>query len=111
MDTQKHMLPQHERSFAIVKVERQNGTKVPIVEGRYISTTPSAAAKKVYSQVIQQKLATGTLKVQVRESTAGAGNDKVYSYTVKREKLKEPVERVIKGKTIVHKYHIKIHAS
>ncbi len=99
------------RSFAIVKVERKNGSKVNIEQGRYISASPSAAAKKIYSQVAQVVSKVSSkfmepLKVHIRESTAGAKNDKVYSYSVKREKLAEPILRVIKGQTITYKYNV-----
>lgn len=102
------------RSFAIVKIERVNGAKVDIGTGRYMSSSPREAAKKVYSQAAQQLQKgstrfTETLKVHIRESTAGT-SDKVFSYRIKRRKLDKPVERVIAGKKVVHRYTVEVAA-
>jgi len=78
--------------------------------GRYISKTPSAAAKKAASKLFAKKdkdakNKTNSVKFDLRESTRGS-DKKVYTYTAVREKLPKQTTRVINGVEIVNKYKI-----
>jgi hypothetical protein len=75
-----------DRSFTVSKATTlQNTLVTPANEdtGRYISKTPSSAAKKAFTQLVSgtQKKA---LYITVRETTTGSLH-KEYSYLVKRE--------------------------
>lgn len=80
--------------------------------GRYISETPSAAAKKAASRLFAKKTDLKPIKFTLRETTRGSSKP-VYEYTASKEKLKNPSTRIIKDKNgnekkIENKYIIKL---
>ena len=99
------------RSFALVNV---NG-KSPKKTGRYVSSTPSSAAKKAFNEMVRHKKSKSKSKnksisvnLTVRETTEGS-KKKEYSYKVKRVVLKEPRVVVLKnGDEIVYRYDTKV---
>jgi hypothetical protein len=87
------------RSFTVEsidnkKVKSGNG-------GRYISSTPSSAAKKAYSQFASS--AKKQLVICVRETTQGSAK-KCFKYKVSRRKQNNEVN--INGQPILFKYKI-----
>ena len=86
-----------DRSFTVINMRKpgQGGkkTSIPSEGGRYISKTPFAAAKKAFGIACREKKIRGqcTITVTVQETTRGA-DGKVFSYKLKREKLKKPLE-------------------
>ena len=82
------------RSFAVVNVGKHGGCKTKFHPGRYLSTTPVGAAKKAFNELCRVKKIRGvcTLYVSVKETTKGSKN-KVFTYKLRRNKLKEPVVR------------------
>lgn len=96
-----------DRSFTVEAFYR-SGNKLKTHGGRYISTTPSASAKKAFSQYIRNhKNAGNSLVVDLKETTSGSAH-KVFKYRVSKVSDKKEVER--DGKTIVYKYSIKTRA-
>lgn len=87
------------RSFTVdtinnKKVKSGNG-------GRYISSTPSGAAKKAYSQFATS--AKKQLVICMRETTQGSAK-KCFKYKVSRQKQNNEV--TIQGEPILFKYKI-----
>ena len=84
--------------------------------GRYVSETPSGAAKKAATKLFQKAKNSKKYKslrkitFTVRETTSGS-NKTEYNYSAVREKLKEPVRRVINGVTIINEYKINVKAA
>jgi hypothetical protein len=75
--------------------------------GRYISSTPSGAAKKAFSQYYRNHRISGrlSLQIQIRETTSGS-SDKIFKYNV--SKVNQEREVVRNGKTITYKYITKV---
>ena len=86
------------KSYKIVHVKKSNGciTKHNH-DSRFISKTPSGAAKKALTALCSQKSIKGvcTFYITLQESTRGS-NKKQFTYMCKRSKLAKPLE--IKGK-------------
>mgnify|MGYP002636741693 FL=1 len=86
-----------DRSFTVIDIRKpaQGGkkTSLPADGGRYISKTPFGAARKGFSLACREKKIKGqcTFIVTVQETTRGE-DGKIFSYKLKREKLKEPKE-------------------
>jgi hypothetical protein len=75
--------------------------------------TPAGAAKKAFTNLCRSKSIKGrcTLNITVQEVGKGKqalmhknGNPKVHSYSLKREKLKVPIELQAQGKSWLLKY-------
>ena len=96
------------RSFTVEAIYKA-GKKSRISGGRYISETPSGAAKKAFSQAYRHMNSKGrlTLEVHVRETTQGSAH-KTFKYKV--AKKNESTEVEINGETIVFKYQTKTKA-
>ena len=74
-------------------------------DGRYISKTPAAAAKKAGRQLIKRSGRKGKI-VSIRETTAGSAK-KVFTYKVKKVKIKSPVVIDRKnGDSTIYKYKL-----
>jgi len=86
-----------DRSFTVIDIRKpgQGGkkTSIPSDGGRYVSKTPFSAARKGFSKACREKRIRGqcTLIVTIQETTRGE-DGKIFSYKLKREKLKEPKE-------------------
>lgn len=98
------------RSFTIEHIYHVN-KRVNFDGGRYMSATPSGAARKAFSQAFRnmkkQKSARISLEVHVRETTQGSKH-KTYKYKV--SKVNESSEANINGETLVFKYTTKVKA-
>lgn len=72
------------RTFTIEAIYR-NGRKIRFDGGRYVSDTPSGAARKAFTQAYRHTGATGrlSLEVHIRETTQGSSH-KTYRYNVSR---------------------------
>jgi hypothetical protein len=95
------------RSFTVESIYR-NGRKSKISGGRYLSDTPSSAARKAFSQAIRKMNVTGrmSLEIHIRETTQGSLH-KQYTYRV--SKVANTTEADwINGQNIVFKYTTKI---
>ena len=93
-----------DRSFTVIKVESASGIKGKAnLGGRFISKTPSSAARKAASRICRETNVRGvcTLKVHIQETTRGSAG-KVFMYKVSRVKAPTVVERG--GETIQYKY-------
>lgn len=89
------------RSFTVEQIKIGKKTYSPEDGGRYISDTPSSAAKKAYSKFCEK----GKCKIVMRETTSGS-QKKTYAYNSKR--VKDPVE-VMHGKVaVVHNYRTEV---
>jgi hypothetical protein len=97
-----------DRSFT-VEAFYKSGSKLRTSGGRYISSTPAAAAKKAFSQYYRNHKKSGrfSLEVHIRETTSGSGH-KTFKYKVTKVPDQTEVER--DGETIVYKYSTKIRA-
>lgn len=95
------------RSFTIISIEKTNGSKLSVKDGRYISETPAGAAKKMFSQAYRLcRDNCMSFKITLRESTQGS-NKKEYKYRVKR--VKDPIEIEYKnGDVVVHEFTTKV---
>jgi len=81
------------RSFTVIDLRKpaQKSKATKFSGGRYVSSSPASAARKAFSSACRAKKIKGqcTLIVTVQETTRGE-DGKVYSYKLKRTKLKEP---------------------
>jgi hypothetical protein len=96
-----------DRSFTIVGVESSKGQKKSKSNegGRYISKTPSGAARKAFTRACRNSKIKGvcTFIIRMRETTAGS-DKKIFKYKLQRKLKKKPVEidgRVYKYDTII----------
>jgi hypothetical protein len=99
-------MEQEDRSFTVVSIYR-TGRKLKTTGGRYISTTPSGAAKKAFSQYYRNHKRSGrySLDIHLRETTQGTPN-KIFKYRV--SKVQEPTTVVKDGQSIHYEYKVKI---
>jgi hypothetical protein len=101
-----------DRSFTVEAVYR-GGKKVRFHGGRYISSSPAAAARKAFSQAYRHITKNKTpmsrlsLEIHVRETTQRSSH-KTFGYRVTR--VNQPVEVEHAGETVVHKYTTKVRA-
>ena len=96
----------NDRSFT-VEAFYKAGKKLKISGGRYISSSPSSAAKKAFSQYYRNHKKTGrfSLEIHVKETTSGSSH-KIYTYRV--SKVESKTEVVRGGETILYSYTTKI---
>ena len=96
------------RSFTIDAVLR-GGKRFRLSGGRFMSETPSAAARKMFTSVYNQKIKQGqaTLEIHVRETTQNS-DKKIFKYKVSR--VANSTEVNIRGKTIIYQYSTKVKA-
>jgi len=100
------------RSFTIVSVNSKGKEKgMSNLGGRFLSTTPSGAARKAGSQVCRNSKIRGrcSLVVTVKETTRGSSG-KEFKYSVKRLKLDNPEPVMRGGIEVVYKYVTKVKA-
>lgn len=97
-----------DRSFT-VETFYKSGKKLRVSGGRYISSSPSSAARKAFSQYYRNHKKKGvfTLEVHLKETTSKSSH-KIYKYKV--SKVKEEKEIVRDGKVITYSYKTKIKA-
>lgn len=97
-----------DRSFTIDSIYK-NGNKIRFSGGRYISSTPSGAARKAFSQALRHLQAKGrlSLEIHMRETTQGS-HKKIYKYKVSKVNDSKEVQR--NGETVVYMYYTKIRA-
>jgi hypothetical protein len=97
------------RSFTIVSVEDTHGKAKgkKNLGGRFLSDTPSGAARKAISRICRESAIKGqcTLKVTIRETTQGSQH-KEYSYKGKR--MMKPVTVQRGDEEITYKYVTKV---
>lgn len=99
------------RSFTIVNVSTGSG-KVKgssNLGGRFVSHTPSGAARKAGTQVCRASKVKGQCSVVVtlQETTAGSSK-KQFKYRVKR--VKDPVTVVRDGQEVTYNYKTVVHS-
>jgi hypothetical protein len=82
------------RSFTIETINKYGAGRVNYIGGRFISETPSAAAKKAFTKAYHHLKAKGpmSLKICVRETTADSLK-KEYTYRVTKKSEKVEIER------------------
>lgn len=97
------------RSFTIESIKKTNGGRVNYKDGRFVSETPVAAAKKAFTKAYHHLRKKGALSliITMRETTQGS-HKKEYKYRVKRVAEKTEVER--DGETIVYSFITKAKA-
>ena len=82
------------KSYKIVHVKKSNGCVTKHNhDSRFVSKTPSGAAKKALTALCSQKSIKGvcTFYITLQESTRGS-NKKQFTYMCKRSKLAKPLE-------------------
>lgn len=81
----------------------RSGKKINMSGGRYISSTPIGAAKKMFSHAVRILKSCGkcTLTITLSETTQNSAN-KTYVYKI--TKLNNPVEIEKDGKKIMYKF-------
>jgi hypothetical protein len=96
------------RSFTVESIHKACKS-LGISGGRYISSTPSAAARKAFSQYYRNHKITGRLsmQIQIRETTSGS-SQKIFKYNV--SKINQERQVVRNGVTITYKYITKVKA-
>jgi hypothetical protein len=93
------------RSFTIVSIKTTTG-KINYTEGRFISSTPSGAARKMFTQAYRYKKGqVKSMKITLRETTQNS-NKKEYTYRITKKAEKTVVER--DGEEITFNYTTKI---
>ena len=93
------------RSFTIVSIQDKN-TKLQYKDGRFISNTPSEAAKKMFTKAHNSTTKkVNSLIVTLRETTQGSAK-KEYKYRVTRKSEKIEVERA--GEIITYNFVTKV---
>jgi len=95
------------RSFTIKSIYNTRGGRVNYTGGRFISETPSGAAKKAFSKAYHSVDASGplSLKIKLQETTRGSLNN-IYEYRVTRKSQKVEVER--DGELITYHFITKV---
>lgn len=96
------------RSFTIDSIHKYpGGSKINYTGGRFISDTPSAAAKKAFTKAYHHLHAKGPIsfKICMRETTRGSSK-KEYLYRVTKKSEKVEVER--DGELITFNFSTKI---
>tara|TARA_A100001015_G_C14420438_1_gene492677 strand:- start:38 stop:481 length:444 start_codon:yes stop_codon:yes gene_type:complete len=92
-----------ERRFTIENAYHSDGCETKFknkgYSGVYVSSNPSSAARKAFSQLCRVKRIHGrcTLIIAIRETTQGSSK-KVFLYKLTRMKLKNPIE--LQGRVI-----------
>jgi hypothetical protein len=101
------------RSFTIVSVNTSAGKErvKSNIGGRFLSSTPSGAARKAATRVCRDSKIKGqcSLVVSIRETTRDSSG-KEHSYRVNRIRLKSPQVIVRDGQEVVYKYTTKVKA-
>jgi hypothetical protein len=95
------------RTFTIDSVYNSSGKRLQFHGGRYVSSKPSSAACKAFTQVSKTLSRKTALRIAVRETTRGSAKQ-MFSYRVKRVKHPNTVER--NGEEITYKYIVKAKA-
>lgn len=87
------------RSFTYVS---SSGKK----SGRYLSKTPSGAAKKIGNRLLKEKAGQKSIKVRIMETTQGS-QKKMYTYIVMRIQLpKSKMVHLNNGQRISYKFKL-----
>mgnify|MGYP002478428237 CR=1 FL=1 len=94
------------RSFTIQEVRDSTGKKLRYDGGRFISNTPSSAAKKAFSSYNKHKDNKRSLNINIKETTQGSSH-KNYTYKVKKQKSNAERE-LPNGQIIKYKYVTKV---
>lgn len=96
------------RSFTLSSVSRGN-TKMRLSGGRYISETPSGAARKAFSKIIQTRDIKGkvTLKISVTETTQNSAKK---TWTYKVSKIPETTTVIRDGQEITYSFTTKLYS-
>lgn len=96
---------ENKRSFTVEKIETSNGKAkgASNLGGRFISSTPSGAAKKVGSKICSESSVKGrcVLYITLRETTRESKH-KEYVYKITR--MLDPVTVVRDGVEITYRY-------
>jgi hypothetical protein len=98
------------RSFTVVAVSVKGKDKGKnSLGGRFLSSTPSSAARKASTQLCRSLNMKGQCSVMVtlKETTRGSSG-KEFKYNVKRVKLSSPEVVMRDGKEVVYKYTTKV---
>ena len=97
------------RSFTIVNIKRTNNDLIDYFNGRFISNSPSLAARKAFTKAYNS-LDTKrnlTLIVTMKETTQGSAK-KTFSYEISR--INEESEVEIDGKLITFSFKMNVRA-
>lgn len=97
-----------DRSFTVITIKK-SGRSVKTDGGRYISKSPSSAAKKAFSQYYRQHKTSGklSLEIHIKETTQNSSG-KTFKYRI--SKVKDPKD-ISRGKEIIHyEYTTKVKA-
>ena len=97
-----------DRSFTVITINK-SGKKTRTDGGRYISKSPSSAARKAFSQYYRQHKTSGqlSLEIHIKETTQNSSG-KIFKYKV--SKIKDPKD-ISRGKQIIHyEYTTKVKA-
>ncbi len=96
------------RSFTVESVNKLKGNKkVDYSDGRFLSESPSLAAKKAFTKAYHSLNAKGplTLKIKIRETTQNSAR-KSYHYKVSRVPEKSQINR--DGQLITYHFKTKV---
>lgn len=95
------------RSFTIDSIQKYGGGRINYTGGRFISETPSGAARKAFTKAYHYTRGKGPMscKVTIHETTQGS-NKKEYIYKITKKSEKVEVER--KGEIITYNFTTKV---
>ena len=95
------------RSFTIDSIQKYGGNRINYTGGRFISETPSGAAKKAFTKAYHHINGIGPMscKIIIHETSAGS-NKKEYTYRINKKSEKVEVER--DGEIITYNFITKI---
>jgi hypothetical protein len=94
------------RSFTIVSIEKVGESKLSYKDGRFLSNTPSGAARKMFSKAHSHcRNKCNSFKITLRETTQNSLK-KEFKYRVSRVKQETEVE--YNGETIIHLFTTKV---
>lgn len=96
----------NKRSFTILEIQSNNKNINKKIGGRYISKTPSGAAKKAFSKILNKnKDKYFKLVLKIKETTRNSKN-KEFTYNLSRVFKKNPKIVNINGKEIIYNYDV-----
>lgn len=96
------------RTFTIEAIYNTSGNRLNYDGGRFISNTPSSAAKKVFSHAARAlDIGRSSLEIHIRETTKGSLH-KIYKYRVRKVPNRTKIEH--DGQTVVYKFVTKVKA-
>lgn len=93
----------NKRSFTVSTVYRGGNEITSVIGGRYLSDTPSSAARKAFSMAIRSIKPDGRISLEIHlKETTQVSDKKVYKYKVSKKNKNTNIK--VGDKEIMYKY-------